>query len=37
MAAIIATQPKTCTHPCVRELQMAAAYLYHRLSNELYL
>jgi hypothetical protein len=37
MAAIIATQPETCTHPCVRELELAAAYLYHRLPNELHL
>ncbi len=37
MAAVIATQPETCTHPCVWELELAAAYLYHRLPNELHI
>ena len=37
MAAVIATQPETCTHSGVLEMGIAAAYLYHRLPNELHL
>lgn len=37
MAAVIATQPENCAHPCVRELELASAYLYHRLPDELHL
>jgi hypothetical protein len=37
MAQIIATTPEQYTHPLVHQLEMPAAYLYHRLPNELHL